>query len=962
MITLRKLFILSLCAGFLLITSPAQTQGLKNLNEYQLSNGLTVILNEDHTKPEVFGYMVCKAGGKDDPADATGMAHYMEHMLFKGTTRLGTTDWEKEKVHIDSIFLLYDELGKTTDESARKEIQQKINDQSVKANAYAIPNELSNLVKEMGGTGLNANTSPDRTVFYNTFPPSEIEPWLALYAHRFQDAVFRSFQAELEVVYEEKNMYSDMFFMNMLEKFQLNFFKKHPYGQQTLIGTIDDLKNPSLTKMYEFYKTWYVPNNMALVLCGDFNSEQVKPMIEKAFSSWQSKPLPERKHWEEQPFNGREFVQVNMSPVKLGILGFRTPPVGDPDQLALEVCNGILSNESSSGLIDQLTVNNELLAAQMFTFPYYDYGMTLSFFVPKIVGQSLEDAEKLVIDKINLVKEGRFDDWRVDAIKKELYRQHQQSMEGDEYRGTMIGEVFARGGSFSELTSYPERINAITKEDVIRVAKKYYGDNYLAFYSKMGSVKKEKIEKPDYQPVISNTNAKSEFAKELQLIPALDYTPTYIDFDHDVTILPVQQGVTLYSTPNPENDIFSLQIRFKAGQHEIPMIKYAGQVMGLASTPEFNKQEFKNEFAKIGATYQVETDESYTTITIYGIETELDRALYLINGLINQPVIDQKEVANILENEKANRKFERSEPDAVADALIDWIRYDKKSDYINRLTLKEIGKLNADTLANEFKKVTQYESELHYVGKLDPEAAKTLITKNLKFNSNLLSTDVPVVKPIKQYDENCVILVDKKKAVQSKIFFMENASKLPMNQVPVVEGFNLYFGGDFSGLVLQEIREYRSLAYGAGAVYRMPDRKDAPSVFLGYMGTQADKTNEALDVFMGLVRQMPEKADRINMIRSYLQLSSITERPGFRTLSTYMLELKYKGFTEDPAKLFYKDYQTLQFDQIEKFYTENIKNKPVVIAIVGNKKLIDIKKLEPYGKIIPVKEKSLYRN
>ena len=229
----------------LMLVGTLQAQGLSQVSQYTLDNGLTVILNPDKTKAEVFGYVVCKAGGKDDPADATGMAHYMEHMLFKGTEDLCTTDWENEKPHIDSIFTLYDELGQTTDEEARKAIQLKINEQSLAANQYAIPNELSNIIKQKGGTGMNANTSPDRTVFFNTFPPNQIEAWLEIYGHRFQNAVFRSFQSELEVVYEEKNMYSDMFFMNLFERLQHDFFKKHPYGQQTLIGTIDDIKNPT---------------------------------------------------------------------------------------------------------------------------------------------------------------------------------------------------------------------------------------------------------------------------------------------------------------------------------------------------------------------------------------------------------------------------------------------------------------------------------------------------------------------------------------------------------------------------------------------------------------------------------------------------------------------------------------------------------------------------------------------
>ena len=140
------------------------TSGTLRISQFTLENGLTVILNEDHSKPEVFGVVAVRAGGKDDPADATGLAHYMEHMLFKGTQNLGTIDWEKEKPHIDKIFELYDKLALATNEEERKAIQMEINDESHKASEFAIPNELSNLINAMGGTNLNAGTGPDYTV------------------------------------------------------------------------------------------------------------------------------------------------------------------------------------------------------------------------------------------------------------------------------------------------------------------------------------------------------------------------------------------------------------------------------------------------------------------------------------------------------------------------------------------------------------------------------------------------------------------------------------------------------------------------------------------------------------------------------------------------------------------------------------------------------------------------------
>lgn len=946
--------------ALILLASTLHAQGLNNVSQYTLDNGLTVILNPDHTKAEVFGYVVCKAGGKDDPADATGMAHYMEHMLFKGTEDLGTTDWAKEKPHIDSIFVLYDELKATSNDTLRTAIQQKINEQSIEANKYAIPNELSTIIKRTGGTGMNANTSPDRTVFFNTFPPNQIEAWLEIYGHRFQKAVFRSFQSELEVVYEEKNMYSDMFIMNIIERLQHDFFKKHPYGQQTLIGTVEDLKNPSLTKMKEFYETWYVPNNMALVLSGDFDPELVKPLIAKTFGPWKRKETPERKTWQEEPFNGRELSEVNMSPVKMELLAYRTVPVGHPDQIVLQVCNGLLSNESQSGLMDKLVLDKELMALQVFPYPYYDYGMNIFFCVPKLVGQSLEEAEQLILGKLAMLKAGDFEDWRIDAIKKEMYRQHMEKIESNEGRGIMIGETFAQGRDINTLNTFPQRINKITKEDVLRVANKYYGDNYLALFSKMGSYKGKKIDKPGYKPVISNTSAESKFAQGLRNIKPLDYEVKYLDFDKEVSTEIMGENTKLFCVKNRQNDIFSLTLKFNQGEHLEPLLGEAMHAMGDAYTKEFSKGELKDEFAKLGASYHFSSDKSYSYISIYGLDENFENTMILLAGLLDDAQLDQKDVDFIVKEVETGRKMEREDIGDVASAAFQWVKYGDKSDFIDRLTLKETKALQAEELVNKFKQATSYAAEAHYAGSIAPSTVSQILSKTLHLDQKHIAGTGVYTTPLQEYKQDVVYFVNKKKASQAKLYFFANETPFKTEDIPTREAFNMYFGGGFSGLVLQEIREYRSLAYGAGAGFSSPDIEGAPSFFYGFIGTQADKTEEALEVFNSLVDSMPHKTERIEMIRPYLEQSAFTKHPDFRGLSEYMTELALKGINDDPAKRFNEAYKNLEFQDIVSFYENKLQGKPMVTLVVGDKKKIDLKMLSKYGKVIEIKEKALY--
>lgn len=954
---LTHYLIISLVFCFFFNSAKAQ-----EIEEYKLKNGLTVYLNEDKNTPEVFGMVITNVGSKNDPADATGMAHYQEHMLFKGTTKLGTTNWEKEKEHIDKIFELYDKLGKTSDEEERKAIQKEINEESVKANEYAIPNEFSNILNSMGSKNINAGTGPDQTVYYNSFPPNQIEKWLELYSHRLKEPVFRGFQSELEIVYEEKNMYSDQFFSNLFEEFQRNFFKNHPYGQQTTIGTIDHLKNPSLTKMYDFFKTYYVANNMALILSGNFDSETIKPLIEKTFGELEEGDLPEPKVWEEKPFNGREFVEVKLSPIKIGVLGYRTVKNGHPDEIALDIAENILSNYNQSGLLDNLSIENKLMQTGVFSLPYNDHGATLILFIPKIIGQKLMSAEELVLEQIQKLKNGDFDDWKIDAAKKDLYVEFQQSIENPEDKAYLISEAFVRHEDLEEILSYPEKVKAITKQNVIDVANKYFGDNYLAFHSKMGFSKPEKLDKPDFEPVVSNTNEKSEYTKYIESLPLISVKPDYIDFDKDITTTTLKNNFTLYHVHNPVNDIFSIEIKFGAGEIEIPLLEYAGDIMNYAGTTNKKVSELKQEFSKIGCTYYIYSDDNYTNISIEGIEESLPEAIALINEFINNPVLEESKLENILENVKANRKMEKSEADGVADALFEYVKYGKKSDYIDRLTLKEIKKLTTPELVSAFTKATGFETDIHYVGQKDPKEVAEIISNSLTLSENLTVTKSPQELELNKYNENVVYLVNKKKALQSKIYFFANQDNFKPEQQAQINAFKMYFGGGFSGLVLQEIREYRSLAYSAGAAIRTPLNLNNPSYFMGYIGTQADKTLIALETFNGLVREMPEKAERMPMIKDYLTQSAIIDKPNYRNLSTSVLKWKQQGFNDDPAKINSEIYSKLTFKDIIEYNNRNLKSKPMVIAIVGDKKRIDLEELKKYGKIIEIKEKDLFKD
>lgn len=943
----------------LLLAMPIFSQE-QHLHQFTLDNGLTVILDENHDKPEVFGYIVVKAGGKNDPADATGMAHYQEHMLFKGTTQLGTKDWEKEKPHIDRIFALYDELGKTTDATKRAEIQKSINEESLKANEYAIPNELSNLINEMGGTNVNAGTGFDFTIYHNKFPSNQIERWLDLYAHRFTEPVFRGFQAELEVVYEEKNRQNDQIISIALEELMRSIFKNHPYGQQTVIGTTEDLKNPSLSKMYQFFKTYYVPNNMALILSGDFSTKDIIPVIEEKFGVWKPGELPEPRTWDEQPFNGREFRKVKMTPVKMGALVFRSPSQKDKNSLATEVMIKILNNSYSTGLLDKLTIDGKIMAAQSTPFSFMDHGAVLILMVPKIIGQSLEKAEALVLAEIEKLKKGEFENWVLDAIKQEMYRSNVHMMEQSEGRAYNLAMTFLKGEPIESVFSYTDSIKQITKQDVVALANQIFGKNYLAFHSKMGFPKKDKISKPGYEPLKPDSSAqRSQYAQHFDRIPVQDAKIAPISFENDIERATLSNGTELRWVENRNNDIFTLNIEFNVGTAAVPLLNYVSSNY-IGGPDSLTVGTLKEEFAKVGVTSEITTTSNKMTIDISGVESGLQRAVELLGAMIKSPSMEQKRKKTIIEETATERKLEHSEVKGVANALLHYALFGNESRYTKRLSTKEVKQIQVSQIVDAFKLATGYKAQVYFYGKTPIGTVATLMDKHIPLTNNPLTDITPLDRPMKEYTENTILFVDKPKSRQSNIYFFINGEPFSTDDAVAMEAFNEYFGGGFNGLVLQEIREYRSLSYEAGGNFTPPITKDKPMYFIGFVGTQADKTLTAMETYTKLIRQMPQKTERTSMIQSFMELSAQTKRPDRRKLASTVESWKLLGYTADPIVQKLPQYKTLKWETINNFYESRMKNKPTAYIIVGDKKKIDMNELAKYGKVVEIKENTLF--
>ena len=944
--------------------SQAEDLNALKVKEYRLENGLTVWLNEDHSQPKVFGAVVVKAGAKDCPD--TGIAHYFEHMMFKGTDRIGTLDYESEKVLLDSIAMKYDELAMTEDTAARARLQKEINELSIRSSEYVIPNEFNRLINRFGGSGLNAATSYDATIYFNTFSPQYMVQWAEINSERLINPVFRLFQSELETVYEEKNMYGDFIGGQVMDTLMARYFGPHPYAYP-IIGSTKNLKNPRLTEMHKFFEDYYVASNMALILSGDFDAQQVMPILEKAFSRIRSGNAPKQEKVMLPPFNGRETMKVKFPIpfIKAMGLGFRGVSANHEDQVALNIAVNLLNNANGTGYLDKLMVEHKLMGALAINESMNEAGILAVAIMPKLLIQSYSSAEKMVWDEINRVKNGDFSDEMFNSLKLEQKRQYASSLENIDSRATVMMNLFSQGKSWNDYLNEVARIESITKEDVVRVAQKYFSNNYLCVTKSTGKYPKDNLPKPAFSPVVPrNADASSSYAKQLEKIPEQQVAPRIIDFEKDVKTSKLTPLVTLYTTPNPLNDIFTLNISYGIGALEQPELMQLTNYLQLLGTESLSFEQFRSRLQSIGSTLAFDVTPDAFVMKVTGFDNHIDETMELVGDFIRHAKADDKKLRQIVDDAKVSEKAFFKSGDNVASALLEQVKYGDQSRYLRKLSLSQIKKLKGKDLLAVYGKVRSVQCDLHYCGTLPVEKVIGTIRQHLPLERTTVASNSPYYRELKQYDRPTVFFIDMPDMAQSIVYgYVKGDPVDDKASRHASQLFSVYFGGDMSSLMFQEIREFRSFAYRTSGRYQLPNHahKGTAGSFTAMLSTQSDKTLDALGVLDSLIREMPLKPERMEAVKQTLVNRINNDYPPFRNLSEKVASARMEGFDRDPAEEFLRDIATMDMQDISRFYREQISGRPVVYVIAGNRKHIDMKKLAEYGTIIKVKKKDIYK-
>ena len=934
------------------------------VKEYTLDNELTIWLNEDHSQPKIFGAVVVKAGARDCPN--TGIAHYFEHMMFKGTDKIGTTDYKAEKILLDNIADKYDILAETEDPEQRAQLQMVINDLSVRAAEYVIPNEFDRLISRYGGTKLNAGTSYDYTLYFNTFSPQYIAQWAEINSERLMNPVFRLFPSELETVYEERNMYGDAMASMAIEKITERYFYPHPYAYP-IIGSAENLKNPRLSEMRRFFEKYYVASNMGLILSGDFHSEEVMPILASTFGRLRTGNPPRREVVALPPFKGKEKVKVRipMTFVKILAMGFRGVPANHPDQVALNVAVSLLNNSNGTGFLDKLTVEHKVMGAMAINQSMNEAGILGLLVFPKFLFQSYGAAEKLVWQQIKRVQQGDFSEETFRSLKLEQKREYASKLEDIHSRAEVMMRIFSQGKSWQDYLDEVKRIDALTRADVIAVAKKYFTENYLYVTKETGRYPKLALPKPNYAPIIpKNADASSDYVKQLERIPARETTPHFLDFEQDVYRKQLTPLVTLYVTPNSVNDIFSLTLCHGVGKLERKELAKLAAYLPFVATESMSFEAFRSKLQELGSTLLFDVTDTDFRIMLNGFDSHLTETLTLLGDFMRHAKPDEKKLRQLIDEEKVVEKSLFHSSEHVADMLLEKVMYGDASRYLTKLSLGELKKLKGKQLIQCFQEIRRVACDVHYCGTLPEEEVAEAIRLCLPIEEVQVPSNWFYNRSLRHHERPTIYLMEMKEVTQSVIYaYMYLEPLSGQRDYHLARLFNSYFGGDMSSLMFQEIREFRSYAYEVSARLKHPplNHVEYPASFVMRLATQADKTVDAMEVLESLVRDMPQRPDRVESVKRTIRNRVNNEYPSSRSLSLKIAKFLHEGYQSDPNKDYVEVIEPMRMEEIMDFYEHHVQGGQLVYAIVGNSKQMDLSRLARFGEIIKVKKKDIYR-
>ncbi len=927
---------------------------------YTLDNGLKVYMSVSKEEPRIQTYIAVRVGGKNDPSETTGLAHYFEHLMFKGTEQFGTQDYAAEKPMLDEIEQLFEVYRKTEDEAERKAIYKRIDSISYEASKLAIPNEYDKLMATIGAQGTNAYTGYDMTVYVENIPSNQVENWLKIEADRFKNVVIRGFHTELETIYEEKNMSLTQDGRKVYEAMNRALFPNHPYGKQTVLGTQEHLKNPSITNVKNYHDQYYVPNNMAICLSGDFDPEQMISLIDQYFGDMQPNPeIPVLEFEPEQPITEPIVEEVWGLDAANVAIGWRLGGAASEDADLANIVGSILYN-GQAGLID-LDINQQQKTLSAYGYPSLsaDYGYMQLAGRPK-QGQSLEEVRDLLLGEVAKLRAGEFDEALIAAAVNNYKLEAMQYLDSNDGRADMYVQSFINRTEWKDEVEVFDRLSKITKEDVVRFANEKLGEqNYAIIYKRQGKDPNEqKIAKPEITPIVTNRDAQSDFFKAVAASEVKPIEPRFVDFEKDMDRFEAQSGIEVLYKQNTTTDYFSLEYMFDLGTIVDPALGLAFDYTEYLGTLAKSAEQIQSELYGLACGFNLRASTSRCRITISGLGENMNKAMDIVEDLVANAVADEAILANVKQDmlkSRANAKLNQS---SNFSALQSYVIYGEEG--MNaRLSNEELMALTSEELLAKVRDLLTKQHTVVYYGPATKDELLAALNEHHNVPEELQPLEIKRLANVPT-PENKVFIAEYDANQIYYIQYSNRGEKFDVANDANLDLYNEYFGGGMSSIVFQEMREARGLAYSARAYMSTPTYADGTYSFTAYIATQNDKMKQAIEAFDEIINTMPESEAAFNVAKESYINQVRTLRYTKASVLYAFINARDMGLDYDRARDVFEKVQTMTLDDVKAVQQQWVKDRNYYYLILGDSKNLDLNYLRTLGPITFLSQEQIF--
>ena len=919
---------------------------------YTLDNGLKVYLSVNKEKPRIQTYIAVRTGSKNDPAETTGLAHYLEHLMFKGTKQFGTNNPEAEAPLLDEIEQRYEAYRKLTDPEQRRKAYHEIDSVSQVAAKYFIPNEYDKLMAAIGAEGTNAYTSNDVTCYTEDIPSNEIENWAKIQSDRFQNMVIRGFHTELEAVYEEYNISLTADIRKLFAAMSKLLAPTHPYGTQTTLGSQEHLKNPSITNIKNYFNKWYVPNNVAICMAGDLDPDKTIAIIDLYFSGWKPgadvrQPVFPKQPVITQPKDttviGQEAEQIWM--------GWQAKQANSLQVDTLELMEDVLSN-GRAGLFDlNLNQTMKVQRASGGSMMMHDMGSFFLMGTPK-EGQSLDEVKDLMLGEIEKLKKGDFPDNLLPSIINNKKRQYYQMLEYNQVRADMFVDAFINEVDWQQEVGKIDRISKISKQEIVNFAKKFFTDGYVVVYKKQGvDTLQKKIDKPAITPIQANRDQKSAFVQAIQDAKVEPIQPKFVDFQKDLTFGKTGKGLPLRYVQNTINGLFELSFLYEFGKSADNRYSVASDYIDYLGTDQLSAAEVRQKFYELACDFDVSVGSNQIQVYLYGLSENMEPAMALLEDLLQHAKVDkgayEAMVAKILKSRDDQKKDQR----ACFNRLFAYGVYGPRNAAGDVLTAQQLKETDPQVFVDLLKGLAGYEHSVNYYGPLSVGDLSAVVDKTHQAAKRLQTVPQNNYYVKQEANENEIWIAPyDAKNIYMRMYHNEGRD-WNIKEAAVQSVFNEYFGGGMNGIVFQEMREARGLAYNASAMYYRPGRKGEKESFYTHIITQNDKMMDCVNHFHNILNEMPASETAFHIAKEGLTKQLASLRITKSDIIYHWNAMKELGLDFDLNKKIYEDLEKVTLQDMVNFEKANMAKKACRYLILGDEKELDMKALEKIGTI-----------